>query len=192
MKWKTRVRLLRLGARFLGWKWYAARAGVVVGRDCRFSEAHFGSEPFLIRIGDRVTVTSGVRFVTHDGSAGLVRDSNGRRNRYGRITIGSDVFLGVNTVLLPGVSIGDRCVIGAGSVVTKSIPPGSVAAGVPARVVGTFEEFSARVSATCPADADLPLKSSLPYPQWVEECLERQKRLEAQPASEGIGTSPAD
>ena len=52
-----------------------------------------------------------------------------------KITIGKDVWLSANTTIVPGVTIGDGCVIGAGAVVTKDIPPYSIAAGVPARVV---------------------------------------------------------
>ena len=52
------------------------------------------------------------------------------------VRIGSDVWLGVRVVVVAGVTIGDGCVVGAGAVVTRSLPAGSVAAGVPARVVG--------------------------------------------------------
>ena len=51
------------------------------------------------------------------------------------IAVGDDVYIGVNAVILPGVTIGNRCIIGAGAVVTKSIPGNSVAVGVPAKVV---------------------------------------------------------
>ncbi len=51
------------------------------------------------------------------------------------VTIGDDVWIGRRVIILPGVTIGDGCVIGAGAVVTKDIPPYSVACGVPARVV---------------------------------------------------------
>ena len=55
---------------------------------------------------------------------------------YGKpITIGNDVWVGGNVVICPGVTIGDRSVIGAGSVVTKNIPAGVVAAGNPCRVI---------------------------------------------------------
>jgi len=55
------------------------------------------------------------------------------------ITIGEDVWVGGSVVICPGVTIGDRSVIGAGSVVTKSIPPDVVAAGNPCRVVRAIE-----------------------------------------------------
>lgn len=51
------------------------------------------------------------------------------------IVIGSDVWLGARTIVTAGVTIGDGCIVGAGSVVTKDLPPGSIAVGVPARVV---------------------------------------------------------
>lgn len=51
------------------------------------------------------------------------------------VTIGSDVWIGANCIILPGVSIGDGSVVAAGSIVTKSVPPHTVVAGVPARVI---------------------------------------------------------
>lgn len=52
------------------------------------------------------------------------------------VIIGRDVWLGARVIVLPGVRIGDGCVVGAGSVVTRSLEPGSIAVGVPARVIG--------------------------------------------------------
>ncbi|WP_245838616.1 acyltransferase [Rubrivirga marina] len=95
----------------------------------------------MTSIGDRVTITSGVKFITHDGSAWLVRDERGRRYVYNSIKIGNDVFVGVNTIILPGVEIGDRVIVAAGSVVTKSIPDGCIVAGVPARRIGEYAEY---------------------------------------------------
>lgn len=51
------------------------------------------------------------------------------------VRIGNDVWIGDRVIILPGVEIGDGCIIGAGSVVTHSIPPYSIAAGVPAKVI---------------------------------------------------------
>ena len=64
--------------------------------------------------------------------------------KVGQIRIGSDVFIGIRSILLPGSSVDDGSIIGAGSVVTGSIPPGVVAAGVPARVIMTREEYFAK------------------------------------------------
>lgn len=66
---------------------------------------------------------------------------------YNKISIGSYVFIGMGTILLPGVSIGDHCVIGAGSVVSRDIPSGSVAVGVPCRVIKSIDEYRMSVDA---------------------------------------------
>ena len=56
------------------------------------------------------------------------------------ITVGNNVWIGANVTVLPGVSIGDDAVIGAGSVVTKNIPSGVLAAGNPCRVIRELTE----------------------------------------------------
>lgn len=89
-------------------------------------------------------ITSGTRFITLDGSTWVFREQTGyeRVIRYGKITIQDNVFIGNNTIILPGVTIGRDSIIGAGSVVTKDIPPGSVAAGMPAKVISDVQSFS--------------------------------------------------
>jgi len=121
----------------------ARHLGVRIGRNCRIlcTPECFGSEPWLVTIGDDVTVAAGVRFLTHDGSGWLIKDENGRRFRYRPIQIGSRVFVGIGAVLLPGVVLGNRVIVGAGSVVTKSVPDGMLVAGNPARCVGEFADF---------------------------------------------------
>jgi acetyltransferase-like isoleucine patch superfamily enzyme len=133
-----------------------ARAqGVEVGEHCRLYTYNFGSEPFLVKIGNNTTITGGVAIITHDGSGSLVRDRKGRRFRYARVEIGSNCFIGVGSIILPGVRIGNNVIIGAGSVVTKSIPDGSVVAGVPARVVGSFADFESKALNSWVSEEDL-------------------------------------
>lgn len=158
----------------LGWQWYARRIGVIVGKGCRIYRADFGSEPFLVRIGDRVTVTAGVRFVTHDGAMCLVVDERGRRFRFAPISVGDNVFLGVNSTILPGVCIGNNCIVGAGAVVTKSVPDNSVVVGVPGRVIGRFDEFFKAAMISCPSEKDLANMVGLSYREWVAECIRLQ------------------
>ena len=113
-----------------------------------------GTEPWLITIGDRATLSSNVRLATYDGSGWLVRDNKGRRFRYAPIQIGSDVLIGAESIVMRGVTIGDRVVVGAGSVVTKNIPGNTVVAGVPARRIRSFDEFESD-TLRWPAEADL-------------------------------------
>ena len=135
---------------------YARKKGVNIGENCRIYIKNWGSEPFLVSIGDHVTVTSGVKFITHDGSTCLVKDAQGKRyQRFAPIQVGSHVFIGVNTIVMPGVKIGSNVVIGAGSVVTKDIPDNSVAIGVPAKVVSSFADYAAKIQASCASDSEL-------------------------------------
>src|SRR6516225_3454607 len=74
------------------------RRGVKVGAGSRIYTRSFSGEPWLVSIGDRVTVAPGVDFITHDASSWLLKDEKGRRYRYARITVGNDVFIGANAV----------------------------------------------------------------------------------------------
>lgn len=136
---------------------YAARRkGVTVGNNCRIYIHSFGSEPFLISMGDSVTITSGVKIITHDGSTGLVRDEQERRyQRYAPVKIGNNVFVGVNSVILPGVTIGSNVVVAAGSVVTRDVPDNIIVGGVPARHIMSFQAFSERIASSCANDGEL-------------------------------------
>jgi acetyltransferase-like isoleucine patch superfamily enzyme len=137
--------------RFLVWKSdaysladiYRKHLGIKIGKNVRITgkDIRFGSEPYLIEIGDDVTITNGIIFETHDGGVGLFRREFPGINLYGRIRIGNNVFIGNNVIVMPGVTIGDNVVIGAGSIVTKDIPSDVVAAGIPARILKTMEEY---------------------------------------------------
>lgn len=152
---------------------YARKKGVTIGNNCRIYIHSWGSEPFLVSIGDDVTVTSGVKFITHDGSTCLVKDEQGKRyQRFAPIQVGSHVFIGVNTIVMPGVKIGSNVVIGAGSVVTKDIPDNAVAIGVPAKVVSSFADYQAKIKATCASDSELV---DIPdYAKRVQRAIELQ------------------
>ena len=145
------------------------RLGVKVGEGCRIYTSNFGSEPWLVSIGNGVTVTSGVKFITHDGAAWLMRDEKGRRFRYAPITVGNDVFIGVNSIVMPGVEIQDRCIVAAGSVVTKSVPSGSIVGGVPARIIGRYQEYERRALAEFPCSSDMRGNSNIERVQSVME-----------------------
>ncbi len=91
----------------------------------------------FIRIGSRVQLAQFVSLIATNhliGPDGVpsIDEADLRPGHHG-ITIGDDCWLGVNVTILPGVELGDRCVVAAGAVVTKSFPPGSRIMGVPGR-----------------------------------------------------------
>lgn len=117
---------------------YARKIGVEIGKNSRLlgiQPSTFGSEPYLIKIGNHVTITGGVKFITHDGGVWILREEHPEIDVFGTIEIGDNSFIGLNTIILPNVKIGENCVVGAGSVVTKNVPDNSVVAGVPARKI---------------------------------------------------------
>ena len=129
---------------------YLRHLGVRIGEGCDLLNGikDFGSEPWLIELGNRVTLAHGVVLITHDGASRLFRQtllgSSPWGNRFGTIQLGDNVFVGVNTIILPDVKIGSNSIVGAGSVVTKDIPPQTVAAGVPARPICSLAEYIER------------------------------------------------
>ena len=113
-----------------------------VGEDVRLTGwVDFGSEPFLVHLGSRITIADGVRFITHDGGVRVLRREHPDLHIYGKVSVSDNVFIGVNSIILPGVTIGSSCVIGAGSVVTKDLPPGGVYAGVPCKRIRSIAEY---------------------------------------------------
>ncbi len=124
---------------------YYRSLGVTIATRCEiYSSANFGSEPYLIKLGNHVRVNAGVHFVTHDGGVWVLREMYSELadiDKITPITVGDNVHIGTNSVIMPGVNVGNNVIIGVGSVVTKDIPDNSVAVGVPARVIKTIEEY---------------------------------------------------
>lgn len=123
---------------------YARSIGVKIGRNVNFygmRPGMFSTEPWLITIGDNCHITNGCQFITHDGGTLVVRREIPDLEITAPITIGSNVYIGLNSMILPGVTIGDNVIVGAGSVVSSDIPSNSVAAGVPAKVIKSLDSY---------------------------------------------------
>lgn len=98
--------------------------------------------PYMLSIGDNVNITSGVHILNHDYSWSVLKNKyNTVLGGVGKVSIGNNVFIGVNSVILMNSEIGDNVIIGSGSVVHGRIPSNSVVAGSPAKVICTLEEF---------------------------------------------------
>ena len=117
--------------------------GVKMGSNNLIASKFWSSEPYLITIGSNCQITSGVRFFTH-GGAQVLRDKDPDFDLFGKIEIGNYVYIGNNTLIMPGVCIGSNVLIAAGSVVTKSIPSNYVVGGNPARYICSIEEYKSK------------------------------------------------
>jgi acetyltransferase-like isoleucine patch superfamily enzyme len=136
-------------------EWLAIEDGMSIGRGTRcIGMQSFGTEPYLITIGNDCLVTDGVRFVCHDGAIQVpfIRDGYtleevyAKRSRFGRIVIGNNVFIGIGAVILPNTFIGDNSIIGAGAIVRGHFPESVVIAGNPARVIESLETYNEKNS----------------------------------------------
>lgn len=119
---------------------YLRKKGIIVGEGTKTASNIRTAEPYLIEIGNNVTISHDVDFVTHDNSVckifGVYNDV------YGKIKVGNNCFLGAHAVIMYGVTIADNVIVAAGSVVTKSITESNViVAGCPARVIGKWDSF---------------------------------------------------
>lgn len=154
-----RIMLFIRKAFILDYAKYYRKMGVNVGKDCEFIVSpnfwdipDMGSEPYLISIGDHTKISFGCTFLTHDGSNWCFRDKDEYKDviMAGAIEIGNNCFIGCKTTILPGVKIGDNSIIGACSLVNKSVPEGEVWAGVPAKFITTTEQFAQKCKAKSP------------------------------------------
>jgi maltose O-acetyltransferase len=118
------------------------KQGLRIGRNVLIARGAVIDPGFLwlVEIGDDTTIAPGVQIIAHDASTKHLLGSS----LVERVAIGRRVYLGTNAVVLPGVTIGDDAVVGAASVVRHDVPADSVAVGMPAKIVGTTKDFSAR------------------------------------------------
>ncbi len=100
------------------------------------------TRPSLITIGNNCYFNKNSTLLTHDWVTKVyIHSGRDFLNSSGRVTIGNNVSFGQNVMVLKGVTIGDNCFIGAGSIVTKDIPANSIAVGAPCKVVMSLEDY---------------------------------------------------
>ncbi|MGE4563496.1 MAG: DapH/DapD/GlmU-related protein [Victivallaceae bacterium] len=112
---------------------YLRWSGIKIGRNTMIS---LGAKLDLRRgttiIGDHCLITYGCCILSHDGAAKMI---DPEQDGEGKVVIGNNVFIGVHSIILPNVTIGDNAVVAAGAVVTRDVAPATVVAGNPAREI---------------------------------------------------------
>ncbi|MBF6648735.1 DapH/DapD/GlmU-related protein [Methylobacter sp. BlB1] len=138
-----------LAYKFLSPNSYAKFIGVKFGSNCKFRTKYFGTEPYLIEVGDNVQTSSNVYFINHDGGVGVLRNlykDLKKTDLIKRIIIGNNVFIGFNVTILLGTKIGNNVIVGAGSVVKGELMSNSVYAGVPAKYICSIDSYKEKNS----------------------------------------------
>ncbi|MER2041340.1 acyltransferase [Desemzia incerta] len=132
---------------------YYKNKGLQIGENSAIiGKPNLGSEPYLVSIGKNVTISANVSFITHDGGTRVFRKEEKFKKviKYGRIIIKDNCFVGLGSVIMPGVTIGPNSVVAAGSIVTKDIPPGTVYGGNPAKFIMTTAEYASKSMSQTP------------------------------------------
>lgn len=142
------------------------RRGLTIGKNCKLGSCIIDpSHCFHITIGDNVTFGPRVHVLAHDASTHVFLGYT----RVANVSIGSNVFIGAYSIVMPGVTIGDNVVIGAGSIVTRDIPANSVAIGSPAKVVKSLDEYLDNKRAEMNDDNTFDDSFTLRNPQFGDE-----------------------
>ena len=129
------------------WAAWLKRRGVLhaIGEHCSIQTNVIITDPAYTRLGNNVRLT-GCTLFGHDGSVNMLnRAYELKLDRVGKIDIRDNVFVGHGAILLPGVTIGPNAIVAAGAVVNRDVPPGTIVAGAPARVVGEIDRLIERL-----------------------------------------------
>jgi len=123
---------------------YAKKLGVTMKGSVTIYGSSYkmlSSEPYLVTLGDNVYISLNVKFVCHDGAVLPFRKDIPDLDITKRINVGNNIFIGMGALILPGVTIGNDCIIGAYAVVTKDVPDGTVIGGNPAKIIKKTSDY---------------------------------------------------
>lgn len=118
-----------------------------MGENIHFQPRKLPADPKFIKLHNNISVASDVSFVTHDiihkmlNNLETVPPPEDYKPHLGCIEIMDNVFIGSGVSIMPNVRIGPNAIVAAGALVTKDVPEGTVVAGIPAKVIGTFEDL---------------------------------------------------
>lgn len=125
---------------------YLRKKGCIVGKNTTFYSASDTivdmTRPFMIEIGDNVEITAGCTILTHGYDWSVLKGVYGDvLGSSGKVVIGNNVFIGVNSTILKGTHIGNNVIVGANTLVNRNIPDNVVVAGNPVRIICSVEEY---------------------------------------------------
>lgn len=127
------------------------------------------TRPYMIEIGNNVQITRGVIILTHGYEWAVIKNVYGDiLGSCGKVTIGNNVFIGMNTIILKGVKIGDNVIVGAGSIVTKDLESNGVYSGNPAKFIMSLEQYKNK-------------RESSQLKEAKEQVLQYQNRMNKKP-----------
>lgn len=118
--------------------------GMRIGKNCHIYSNIITPESYLIAVGDNVTISNDVQFITHDNC--VCKLFPDKTDIFGRVQVGDNCFVGARSILMYGVSLPNNTIVAAGSVVTRSFTDeGTIIGGNPARVIGKWERFGEKI-----------------------------------------------
>jgi acetyltransferase-like isoleucine patch superfamily enzyme len=120
------------------------RQGAKIGKRCFLQIRYLASEPYLVEIGDNVSIAPGATFITHDGASVIFREEFPYLRYFGKIIIEDNCFVGAGAIITAGVRIGKNSIVGPMAVVMNDVKPGSIVVGNPAIRVSTVEKYKER------------------------------------------------
>ena len=158
---------------------YFRKQGALIGENNRIEVRDLGAEPYLVKIGNHCTIGPNVAFLCHDGATWLFTEEHPSLQKFGSIEIMDNCFIGISATILGNVRIGPNAIVGACSVITRDVPPNTIVAGNPARVVSTIEQYKEKAlriwAQQKPPGYFEGLKESIKYqPAYIQKIKSRE------------------